>query len=462
MPLFPLMQGIAVSQLGIGIFQLRLLPVMIGALTLALIYAIAGRHFNRRAAVWSVILLLTWQWFMVSGRFNGTGIPFVDLTRIARYDMLAAMWGLAAFWQFVQAQESGSYRRSLLCGILVGLAALSHIYGLFWGAAILLILAVEWFLKPRLRTLLIGVLVGLGAAVTCLPWFAHVALHWEEFVGQQTIVAERFRLLHLDFYWNNLIGERIRYLPNLQVARNYLRAGLWFLLLIAPLGVFRLAYLGLYKAQRSPRRIAIAFAVIALLYALLLQPKVAVFLPLVLTVLAIIAGACVEWLLRTQQQWRRYATIGLLALVVGQGLWNILSLHRRVADWRHTGTYMAEIRAMIPPSAIVIGMSQFWLAVPEPGFRSLALPTFMADSMRNPNAIPFRTALETIDPDYLILDLEMAQRYEFDKETALLERNVHFREYLEQHEARLIGTVYDSAQNPIRIYRLDGSSQGRR
>src|SRR4030095_13171756 len=95
MPLMSLLQGAASVLLGLGVFQMRVVPVVLGMLTLTLTYAVATELAGRLPGLLAVLLLLFWKCGVGNDPTIGTGIPLVDASRIARYDILVPPLGLA-------------------------------------------------------------------------------------------------------------------------------------------------------------------------------------------------------------------------------------------------------------------------------------------------------------------------------------------------------------------------------
>jgi hypothetical protein len=89
----------------------------------------------------------------------------------------------------------------VLSGLLTALAALSHLYGLFWFAALLILLFWRRAKWQQLLAFVIGFL---------LPWLVYLAYvlpHWPDWVGQTQDYAPRFELLNLGWYWQNVVKE---------------------------------------------------------------------------------------------------------------------------------------------------------------------------------------------------------------------------------------------------------------
>ncbi len=139
MPLMSVLQGVSAVLFGVGVMQMRIIPVMLGAITLVLSFALARRIANTTTAVMTMFLLLFWQWAVSGTRLFGSGIPLIDLARIARYDILVAPLGLSALLMWMHARRTHAWRDYFLSGLLAGFAGMAHLYGAFWIAALVIV-----------------------------------------------------------------------------------------------------------------------------------------------------------------------------------------------------------------------------------------------------------------------------------------------------------------------------------
>ncbi len=243
MPLFPLLQGFVSRFLGVGVLQMRLLPAVFGAATLYLTYSVAaslssfGKNLGDRGNITglgAVALLLFWQWTPPGANFLASGIPMIDISRIARYDNLIPALGLAAFWCWIRARQSRELRYHFLGGILASLAMLSNVYGAFW---IILLGLLTWVDNRMADTgsPARGVLAFLlGVALPVLSFLVVITTHWTEFTAQMVKHSGRFDLLGPGFYARNIRNEIHRYHLGLRSASSYLRLGLWLFLIGLP------------------------------------------------------------------------------------------------------------------------------------------------------------------------------------------------------------------------------------
>src|SRR4030088_1418420 len=104
MPLHPLLLSVVFRILGgVGLLQARLETVFLTLLTLGLTFALGARLFNAWIGAVAVALLVLVRWTGLT-YIQLTGIPLVDFARIARYDPLVPVFGLAALHVYLAAR----------------------------------------------------------------------------------------------------------------------------------------------------------------------------------------------------------------------------------------------------------------------------------------------------------------------------------------------------------------------
>ncbi|MFN8567222.1 MAG: glycosyltransferase family 39 protein [Kouleothrix sp.] len=111
-----------------GVWPARLVAVLCGAATLLLTYALGRRLFGGGVAALAAWLLIGLR---LAYEHDASGVPLLDLARIARYDMAVPPLVLAALLCLVWAEQRGASWRYVLSGALAGLATLAHLYGGF-------------------------------------------------------------------------------------------------------------------------------------------------------------------------------------------------------------------------------------------------------------------------------------------------------------------------------------------
>src|SRR6185295_8899870 len=85
MPLFPILVGGALHLFGVGLFQARLVPLILITLTLALTHRLGTKLYSPWHGTLAVAVLVGWR---IAGPFPHlvSGIPMADVARITRYD----------------------------------------------------------------------------------------------------------------------------------------------------------------------------------------------------------------------------------------------------------------------------------------------------------------------------------------------------------------------------------------
>jgi len=156
------------ARLGIpGDLAPRLPVASLGAAFVVTFFAILAREFGSRVALFAAAIL-------------GTSVGWLAYNRIAVTDVpLSATFAAA---MLLLMRPAVSWRRALASGVLIGLAALAK--GL---VPFVLLLPAIWFLRRRIRALL----VMLGVALTvAAPWYAVVSARagrafFDEFIWKQ-------------------------------------------------------------------------------------------------------------------------------------------------------------------------------------------------------------------------------------------------------------------------------------
>ena len=124
-PLYAYFLAFVYKIFGAGHFQVRLIQLLLGAVSCVLVYLLGRRVFNRRIAIIAALL----------ASLNGVMIYFDgELLIPVLLVFLDLLLLLALFW----AKEKPSYGRWLVCGTILGLSALARPNILLVGAAIFL------------------------------------------------------------------------------------------------------------------------------------------------------------------------------------------------------------------------------------------------------------------------------------------------------------------------------------
>ena len=454
LPAFHLLEAGVFFLGGVGVFQMRLLPVILGLLILPLSFAVGRQIGGARAGIVAVLLLCTLRF---AGGATVSGIPLLDIARINRYDVGVPAMGLAALWMFDRAEKTRAMLWYGASGAAAGLAGLFHMYGLFWLAVFWLILLSRRGVRLFRQKAAYSILAG--ACLVWLPWLLYVAAGWNDFLGQQRFIADRLDLLNIRFYLTNLLHEIDRYRAadifdeagRLQLTRP----GLWATLFGLPISL-----LLLWRERRQPgQALILALGVHIILFALLLKQKhynyMIAFWPLMMVALA--CGGALLW----RPNRARFLVLLVLLPVLVEGLAGISQRRTMAARVTPYETYMAEVADYIPEHSLVLGLQHYWLGLRQYPYRTWLLPLFMAEPRWYSESLTLEQALERVDPDVVLIDRHMAQLFArmANAQDPDHERYLQFWRFMERHEAVLVGAVEDGDYGRMEVFRLSSGRE---
>ena len=408
MPVYPLLQAAVFAAAGTNVLQMRLLPVAFGFALLVVVYLVARQAAGARAGAFAVVLLLVLR---IADGGGQTGILLLDRARINRYDIAVPVFGLLALWLFNRAEVRRSSSGYFASGVLVGLASLSHLYGIFWLVALATMLLIGR--RSKVVSNSASWLLLAGIAITWLPWVAYIATGWSDYTGQMRFVSPRFDLANPSFYIRNVLhgGGPLswdwfqRSLGEMPPSR----IGTWSALAGLPIAVAAIAF-GWWRAprtQNSALSVAVSLVVTVALFVVLIHVKtynymIAVW-PVGVLVLAI--GAAWMW------EMGGLATRVLLSLLLGgiaiEGATRVtqaLQDARRVTPYEW---YTADVARCIPQGSLVLGLQHYWLGLRQYPYRTWLVPVLNADPLYIRDPVPFDAAIERINPDVLLVDRYM-------------------------------------------------------
>jgi 4-amino-4-deoxy-L-arabinose transferase-like glycosyltransferase len=457
MPMYAWMLAGLFKLIGVGEIQVRLMPLLCGLGALIATFVVGRQVGGDRVGALAVVLLVGQRIMAV---FPQTGVPLLDIARVARYDIAVPIFGLLACAAFNRAERLGRGRWYLISGVLVGLAGLTHLYGNFWLPALLL--ALLWRRGPavalqRPAYLLIG-----GFALAWAPWVAYILANLADFMGQMWIVRQRFHVLTLDFYLNNLLRERERYQAMGLVfhtgAPDLPRPGAW----LALLGLPPALAVALWPTRRaiSPAGFSVALALVVhlLLFAVLFEPKTYSYTIAIWPLLAIMLAGLGIWL------WDRYAgrlvrgaLLTLLVCVLAEGGLRISVSHTAAAELSSFEGYMGRVRQHIPADARVMGLHNYWLELRDHPYQTWVVPVLLATpGPYNEHPIPLDQAIARFQPDVFLIDWRIADHLAqlSDPSNPNHAQFEQFWRYMQQHSAYLAATIDDPTYGRMQIYTL--------
>lgn len=455
MPLMSLLQGLGVLFFGVGVLQMRIIPVMLGAITLVLSFALARRIANTTTGVITMFLLLFWQWTMSGTRLFGSGIPLMDVARVARYDILVAPLGLSALLVWMHARRTHAWRYYFLCGLLAGFAGMAHLYGVFWIAALIITHTLDHLRFERRSMFRATALIVGGAGVVWLVWIGVALLNWNYFVGQTTQYGDRFNVFNAAFYLQNLALEGQRYNLGIRNVQSLARIGLWMLAGGVPLATVWV----IAKAARDQYRKAVWLLVpsilFPILFALLIRVKTFNYLVSIAPLYALILAWCLVTFFHTWHR-ARFAIVLILAVTSLESAWSIGNMQGFAnRHGRSMKIFYQTLREVTPATGRILGSPQYWLAMPQRDYRAAILPFFLSNPRLNQYPLEFEAALTQIKPDIIFIDAHIADISDNYGDHLRAARRAPLRNFLLKYNARLIAQISDNYGEPFQIYTLE-------
>ncbi len=459
MPAYPLLVAASFKVLGVGLVQARLVSVVLGSLSLAFTYLVGRRLVGETPAAIATALLVLWR-VTTWGPVFGSGIPLLDLSREARYDVAVVPLVLLACAFVVVGLERRNDGLVSAAGFATGLAALCQLYGAFWLPVLGLVIL--WRGGPttwRLRSLS---LVAGGFVLAVTPWLLYVGLHLADYQGQMRFYQPHFRFLDGAFYLSNLKNEYLRYPLGLNVRHPVF--GSIVLLIVVPLTTIMLLMKAWRTRETSLAAVGLGLLVPAVLFALLDSEKMFNHVLALFPFAALGLGWGIHrlwavFILRPGR--RRLLRLGVAAALVAlaaDGVVGILHQRNVAAATTPYVEFEARIGRLITPGALILGSPEFQLGLDSHPYRSMLLPFDLSERQTNPKPVSFEAALERIAPGAILMERPFAQYLESTAHPGRPDRGVYvgFMQYLRRHHGRLAGEIVDSSYfySPVRVYVL--------
>jgi 4-amino-4-deoxy-L-arabinose transferase-like glycosyltransferase len=486
-PLFPLTEALIFRWLGVGVWQARFVAVLYSGATMALTYALGRRLYGPAVGAVAAGLLVGLR---LAAEPEASGVPLLDLARIARYDSAVPAMVLATLLCFVSAEArhgaptpSGgaapapwwSGWRYLATGLMAGLAILAHVYG---GFVLVLIGALLlWRLRWRLLRVPAPYLLATGCGLALAPWGLYLAQHPADYAGQMLPQASRLRVWDPAFVLASLQQEPQRY-ERLLYAKQTLvlwpRLGIWLALIGLPLAQALLLIRALRPERGSPepasplpeRLLLLALPTFMLLLGSLINLKFYNYAVILLPFVALNLAFLVAQAWQVASPWpraiRHAARTGLaalLALTLLEGFAGIGQSLRRAAELPAYQAHADRVAAAIRPGARVLALHELWFGLykQQYDFRSMVLPFYLANRAYYPLApLTMEQALERIAPEYMVLDWHLTPLLQLEQPINSLEDEQMrlFRRYMERHDARQVALLSDPSYGWAMVYEL--------
>ena len=464
MPLMSLLEGAFLRVFGVGVAQMRTVPVLAGGVVLILTF-FAGRAWALTLAetdqtthmspeglgLLAMGILLFWQLAPAGvDEFVGSGIPLIDIARIARYDILVPAFGMGAFFCWLSARRTKRIFWDVLSGVLTGGAVLSNVYGVFW----FVVLAGLFFLSvPKSRTNKVAFLAYTTAAGLVVGlWGIVILLHWTDFLGQIVKHQGRLDLGDWHFYWDSLRQEIHRYHLGVTRGQTYFRTGFWLFALGLPATVVWAIKRQIAHRVHQEAWLWVPAIVFPLAFALLVNEKRYYYLILEFPVFAILLAWGGYSVYQHAPKMARLALGLVCGLFVIQGMGAMLNLHSLALAQPSPAPFFAELREIIPPHKRILGQQTYWPALYTEDYQALTL-LFIISNPERANLLSFEDALRQTAPDFVLVD-SIFRTWLTAEQPDGTPFALPFWLYMTEKNASRVGSLTDPQGNLVEIYQL--------
>jgi hypothetical protein len=447
LPVQHVLDAVAFKAFGAGIPQARWVSLAAALVTLWTLGWLALRWYGLTAALLTELLLVFWRSDVTVGT---TGLPLLDVARVARYDVLAIAFGWLAIAALDLASTSNSRRGLATAGFLGGLAALTQFFGLFALPVVLL--------GAQRKRVVLG-----GAALALAPWLAFVAWHHADLAGQLSVYGQRGDFLNPSFFTRNITAEPARYadvlaqrMPDDVVGSSAVafELGRLLLLALAPAVLWRI-----WRYRRCPNRgdrlLLLCLASSAGLLLVVDQTKTPLYAIVLVPPACILIAACwsdlLRWLWQQRRPWLAVlasaATLALLLGVISDGL-RAYSVDRaesaQVTPYASVGR---QIEAALPTDGVVLGPERWWWALHSHPYVSLRSLWFQWQSQDG--AASFTDLVQRWQPRSVIVNNNVRD----DIKAFPSERQAQFWTFI-QSCTRPVGSVEDPTYFDVQVYEV--------
>jgi len=381
---------------GLGMFQARMLTVLLGGGTLICVGLIARRLIGAGGGVAAALFL-------------ATDSNFLGGARDARTDMPAVFFASLALLLFLRArQRSGSWW-FLASGAATGAAILCHA-NCYWVGVILFL----WYLVDHGRrplTAPAGWAYLAGLAMMLGPYIAILVRNWTEFQFQvNKFAADRVPGLSLPFVWQQVLREPERYrgwyfgLVTSFVPNPLLRS-----FQVAVIAGAVVILFGLFRSGDPDRRTRLTLASIlvfgpVIVFAWFINNKALVYMPHLLIGFSIAAGAAVQAAAQAVRAPTRVSAL-VTVFVVAYGAagvayyekWYRSALRSESVPYEWTA---ATLRTLVPPGPkLLVASPHFWVP-----FGADAEVQYVSYASTQPDGDLHLPGVSSSRPTYLVID----------------------------------------------------------
>jgi 4-amino-4-deoxy-L-arabinose transferase-like glycosyltransferase len=374
-PVFFLAAGGFMKIFGWGLVQGRVFNLITTTILLLMVYLIGRRLSNWQSGLIAVVLIIS-------------DPVFFARSRLARNDMLAASFGLLAFYLYEKAQEDERKTLYVAAGIAAGAGVMCHTNLVY----ILAVIFALMLLKHGLRIVKSSGLYLFAASAFAVMAYEIIydLIDYQNFVLQNRKDTIHFRILEPLGWLRNIIDEPARYVewfnthgvkfaPDATLLHIFLTLAVLAVLYLAGRSVIHLKRKDLANEPRV--RLLIATVIVVMFFAIITQRKILQYVVHISPWLALCVAIMLADLftfLKSLRLWQGAMRANLIAVTVAMLLITVYGYvlikqyqgylrqvnNGTLADF---GEIKAALRSVVPEGVcpVSIGSGFLWLAFTE-------------------------------------------------------------------------------------------------
>ena len=362
---------------GVSFFSIRLVSLVFGMFLLAAVYLIALRLRGKKVALLSVAS-------------TATSASFFYSAHLGRQDIIVAAFGFGAIAIYLDDAGAGPPFKSLLSGLLVGLAFEIHPNAMIYGPVVVFLYFIDYgWSTLHLRKFwgfAAGCLLGLGF------WAGiHLFSYPSTFVAITHLAFESSKvppILRPDpSLWLQSIADTL----SMVMRASDLRLG------AVVISVAILAR----KGTRGDWKLILLFGVLCLEFVCLVPYKPRYYQILLSPAgdLVLAAGLVTMAEMRSRSLLRRVALLSSVVIVLVSTAFNVSSITSQ--PFASFDTTVQEVRQTIPTGSVIMGDQTMWIGLRDYRFYTWQELTFYR---RYASGSSLDDAFRAYHPDYFIVD----------------------------------------------------------
>lgn len=426
----PLIESIPIRLFGLSLFAVRSESLVFGIALLIVIYAIVRKLYDSRMA------FIT----MAVAAFSS---PFIFSSHMARPDILIALCGFGALALYLYDRSSGFTPKSVLSGLLIGLAIDIHPNIILFGPVMLGLFLLDFrlgmFRKGRFWGFAIGAAMGLAfyAAVHILP-------------NPQTY-AEINRLeSSLAHTPTILIPDPEKWLWTIKGTFLLIDVLHWPLILGAIVLLWK-------RRSPSDKRLLVIFATLVGAFTVIVASRPAHYMILLAPPAWLLVGALINYLIKQPWKgtgWLYARTVLVVSLMLTSAIYAVAPMFKDPTnDWEAT---LEHVRQTVPAESMIIGQQNWWFARPEFPYMSWEQIVYYR---RYAPGSTIEDAFRNLNPDYLIMDqitdgylLKTMDVYDTEYFSSFVLKS-EMEAFMQKH-CRIVSSITTANFGNVRIYKI--------